>query len=70
VYSGLTDAGACILFLLALRHGNLSVVAVLNALSPAGTILLAAIVLRERIALIQWAGLGVALLAAAMLALA
>lgn len=69
-YSGLTDAGACILFLLALRLGDLSVVSVLNALSPAGTILLAAIILKERIALVQWAGLAVALLAAAMLALA
>jgi drug/metabolite transporter (DMT)-like permease len=70
VFSGLTDATACILFLVALRLGNLSVVSVLNALSPAGTILLAAIVLRERIAVVQWIGLAVALAAAAMLALA
>jgi drug/metabolite transporter (DMT)-like permease len=70
IYSGLTDASACILFLIALRLGDLSVVSVLNALSPAGTILLAAIVLRERIAVVQWIGLAVALAAAAMLALA
>lgn len=70
VYSGLTDAVACVLFLLALRLGDLSVVSVLNALSPAGTILLAAVILKERIALVQWAGLAVALVAAAMLALA
>jgi drug/metabolite transporter (DMT)-like permease len=37
---------------------------------PAGTILLAAIVLRERIAGIQWLGLALALAAGAMLALA
>jgi drug/metabolite transporter (DMT)-like permease len=70
IFSGLTDATACILFLVALRLGDLSVVSVLNALSPAGTILLAAIVLKERIAIVQWIGLAVALAAAAMLALA
>ena len=69
-YSGLTDAMACVLFLVALRLGDLSVVSVLNALSPAGTIVLAAIILKERIAPVQWAGLVVALTAAAMLALA
>jgi drug/metabolite transporter (DMT)-like permease len=70
IFAGLTDATACVLFLVALRLGDLSVVSVLNALSPAGTILLAAIVLRERIAIVQWIGLAVALVAAAMLALA
>ncbi|MCU1578529.1 MAG: hypothetical protein JWP19_733 [Rhodoglobus sp.] len=70
VYSGLTDSAACILFLLALRLGDLSVVSVLNALSPAGTIVLAAVVLKERVAIVQWIGLVVALLAAALLALA
>jgi drug/metabolite transporter (DMT)-like permease len=69
-YSGLTDATACVLFLVALRLGDLSVVSVLDALSPAGTIVLAAIILKERIAPVQWAGLVVALTAAAMLALA
>ena len=58
------------LFLVALRLGDLSVVSVLDALSPAGTIVLAAIILKERIAPVQWAGLVVALTAAAMLALA
>ncbi|WP_394769298.1 EamA family transporter [Lacisediminihabitans sp.] len=70
VLCGLTDAAAALLFLLALRAGDLSVVSVLNALAPAGTIILAAIVLKERIAVVQWAGLAVALVAAALLALA
>lgn len=69
-YSGLADSAACLFFILALRAGDLSVVSVLNALSPAGTIVLAAIVLRERVAVVQWIGLGVALVAAALLALA
>jgi drug/metabolite transporter (DMT)-like permease len=43
---------------------------VLNALAPAGTIILAGIVLKERIAVVQWIGLVAALAAAALLALA
>ena len=70
VLCGLTDAVAAFLFLLALRRGELSIVSVLNALAPAGTIVLAAVVLRERIAPVQWVGLAVALVAAALLALA
>ncbi|MGH1550661.1 EamA family transporter [Leifsonia poae] len=42
---------------------------VLVALYPAGTILLAAIVLRERVAPVQWVGLVLAVTAAALLAL-
>lgn len=67
---GLTDGIATFLFLLALRSGDLSVVAVLNALVPGGTIVLAAIVLKERIGAVQYVGLVVALGAAALLALA
>ncbi len=70
VLCGLTDAAAAFLFLLALRMGELSIVSVLNALAPAGTIVLAAVVLRERIAPVQWMGLAVALVAAVLLALA
>ena len=70
VLCGVTDAAAAFLFLLALREGELSIVSVLNALAPAGTIVLAAVVLRERIAPVQWMGLAVALVAAALLALA
>jgi drug/metabolite transporter (DMT)-like permease len=70
VLCGVTDGVAAFLFLLALRSGDLSVVSVLNALTPAGTIVLAALVLRERIAVVQWIGLAAALSAAALLALA
>lgn len=70
ILCGVTDAAAAFLFLVALRTGELSIVSVLNALAPAGTIVLAAVVLRERIAPVQWIGLAVALVAAALLALA
>ncbi len=70
IAAGMTDSLANILIIIGLRLGDLSVIAVLTALYPAGTIALAAIVLRERIAPVQWAGLVLALTAAAMLALA
>ncbi|WP_448006041.1 EamA family transporter [Agromyces bauzanensis] len=70
VACGVVDVTASVLLLLGIRAGDLSVAAVLGAMYPAGTILLAALVLRERIAPVQWVGLTLALAAAAMLALA
>lgn len=67
---GAVDVIANGLLLAGIRAGDLSVAAVLGAMYPAGTILLAALVLRERIAPVQWAGLVLALAAAGMLALA
>ena len=67
---GVLDALANVGLLLGLRLGELSVMSVLTALYPAGTIILAAIVLRERIAVVQYVGLALAIAAAAMLALA
>jgi drug/metabolite transporter (DMT)-like permease len=68
VAAGIFDVGANIAVIYGLRLGDLSVVSVLVALYPAGTILLASVVLRERIALVQWFGLGLALVASALLA--
>jgi drug/metabolite transporter (DMT)-like permease len=62
------DAFANILLLVGLRMGELTVMSVLTALYPAGTILLAAIVLKERIAPVQIVGLVLAISAASMLA--
>lgn len=67
---GVIDAIANTGLLLGVRLGELSVIAVLTALYPAGTIILAAIVLRERIAWLQYVGLVLAVAAGAMLALA
>ena len=67
---GVVDVTANGLLLIGIRAGDLSVAAVLGAMYPAGTILLAALVLKERIAPVQWAGLVLALVAAGMLALA
>ena len=68
VIAGVLDVVANVAVIYGLRSGALSVVSVLIALYPAGTILLAGVVLKERIALIQWAGLALALVASARLA--
>jgi drug/metabolite transporter (DMT)-like permease len=65
---GVADAAANVLILTGLRMGDLTVMSVLAALYPAGTIALAALVLKERIAPVQWIGLGLALASAAVLA--
>lgn len=70
VACGLVDSIANVLLLIGIRIGDLSVISVLTAMYPAGTIILAAVVLHERIAPVQWAGLALALVAAGMLAAA
>jgi drug/metabolite transporter (DMT)-like permease len=60
VAAGVLDVAANLLYLLATREGLLSIVAVLTSLYPASTILLARIVLGERMGRLQVAGLGLA----------
>jgi drug/metabolite transporter (DMT)-like permease len=66
---GSVDAVANSLMLLGLRLGDLTTMSVLIALSPAGTAILAAIVLHERIARIQVVGIALAIAAAALFAI-
>jgi len=61
---GALDMAANVLYLQAVRQGPLSIVATLTSLYPASTILLARIVLRERLRLVQ--GVGVACAATAI----
>lgn len=69
VACGVVDAIANAGLLWGVRIGDLSVMAVLTALYPLGTIILAAIVLKERIAPVQYVGLALAITAGALLAL-
>ncbi|MER5532497.1 EamA family transporter [Streptomyces mirabilis] len=68
--AGVLDSMANLLFLLAARSGDLTVIAVITALYPAGTVLLARCVLAERIRRGQLVGLGTAAVAVSLLALA
>lgn len=65
--AGVLDAGANLAFLLASRHGLLSLASVITALYPAGTVLLAVLVLKERTGNVQRVGLGVAAAAVVLL---
>lgn len=70
IAAGIFDSSANIFFALALRSGSLSVVSVLTALYPLGTIILARVVLKERIARLQMLGVVLALAGSAILAVA
>jgi drug/metabolite transporter (DMT)-like permease len=64
---GLCDVGANALFALASTHGLLSLVAVLGSLYPLTTVMLAHVVLGERLTPVQRAGVAVALAGVAAL---
>jgi uncharacterized membrane protein len=70
VAAGAGDMVANILYLLAVRRGLVSLVAVIVALYPAATVLLAQVVLGERLRRVQITGLALAASAAVLLALA
>jgi len=65
---GALDMAANLLYLFAARIDGLAISAVLTSLYPASTVLLAAVILRERLSRIQWAGVLCALVAVAMIA--
>jgi drug/metabolite transporter (DMT)-like permease len=65
---GVLDTAATILLGYAFAHGNLAVVSVLAAQYPVATVILARVVLTERISRIQAAGVVLALAGLAMLA--
>lgn len=67
--AGVLDATAIGALLVGMRAGDLITISVLNAMYPGGTIVLAALLLRERMVPLQMVGLVLALAAAAMFAL-
>lgn len=68
LFAGALDMCANACYLIATRHGLLSLVVVLASLYPASTVLLARIVLKERLTVVQLAGVGCALAAVALIA--
>jgi drug/metabolite transporter (DMT)-like permease len=65
---GVLGAGATVLYLYATAHGLLSLVAVLISLYPAATVILAAVVLRERSTRVQVIGMLCAVVAVVLIA--
>jgi drug/metabolite transporter (DMT)-like permease len=70
VGAGILDVTANALYLLAVREGLLSLVAVLSSLYPVATVVLARFVLGERLQPAQLAGLGLGLAGVTMIAAA
>jgi drug/metabolite transporter (DMT)-like permease len=68
VASGTLDAAAIALYLLASRRGLISLVAALGSLYPAATVLLARVVLHERLVRTQLVGLLLALVGVLLIA--
>jgi uncharacterized membrane protein len=67
ILGGAADMLANVLYLVAVRQGQLSVIATLTSLYPASTVLLARIVLGERLVTHQKIGVAGAVIAAAMI---
>ncbi len=65
--SGLLDSAANAMFIAATRHGRLDVAAVLSSLYPASTVILARVLLKERLSVTQNAGIVGALLSVALI---
>jgi drug/metabolite transporter (DMT)-like permease len=67
VLSGLLDSAGNALFIAATRHGRLDVAAVISSLYPASTVILARLVLKERISRMQGVGIAGAMVAIALI---
>jgi drug/metabolite transporter (DMT)-like permease len=59
-WSGVLDMGGNVLYLLSLRYTFIAVAAVITSLYPASTVMLARIVLAEKLRWLQWVGVGCA----------
>lgn len=67
IAGGVLDMGANLLYLIATRSGPLSAVVTLASLYPASTVLLARMVLHERLSRPQWVGVVCAMVAVTMI---
>jgi drug/metabolite transporter (DMT)-like permease len=68
VLTGILDMGANVFYLLSLRYTLISIAAVIASLYPASTVMLARVVLHERLHAVQWAGVACALAGVVLMA--
>jgi drug/metabolite transporter (DMT)-like permease len=66
--TGVLDAGGTVLYVLARQHARLDVAAVLASLYPVSTVVLAAVVMKERVSFAQAIGIVLCLTAVALIA--
>jgi drug/metabolite transporter (DMT)-like permease len=67
IFAGFFDAGGNVFFLLAKQFTRLDVAAVLASMYPAVTVILACVILREKVSASQWRGVILCVIAIALI---